>query len=68
MVAEAVVGELLKGPSLQDQGLYPTLPKGTQLLEAKYVEGSDSSKGLELYFSDEFKTAYDSNINSEYMM
>jgi hypothetical protein len=37
-------------------------------LKIKYVEGSDSSKGLELYFSKEFKSAFDNQINSEFMM
>ncbi len=68
MIVQAIVEELLKGPSPQEQGLYPTLPKGTQLLKIKYVEGSDSSKGLELYFSKEFKSAFDNQINSEFMM
>jgi len=67
-VAEAVVEELLKGPSIQDHGLYPTMPKGTQLLDINYVEDSQSSKGIELYFSKEFDSAFDNEINSEFMM
>ena len=63
-----MVEELLKGPSIQDHGLYPTMPKGTQLLDINYVEDSQSSKGIELYFSKEFDSAFDNEINSEFMM
>ena len=55
MVAEAVVGNCLKARPFRIRGVISNTAQRYAVLEAKYVEGSDSSKGLELYFSDEFK-------------
>jgi spore germination protein GerM len=67
---EAVVEELIKGPSKSDEGLYPTIPKGTRLLDVKLIEASDdnTSGGVELYFSNDLKSGFDSKINTENMM
>jgi len=65
---EAIVGELLKGPSKGNEGLYSTIPSGTQLMDVKFVEDEDSSKGVELYFSKEFKLSFNKEINSENLM
>lgn len=65
---EAIVGELIKGPLNVDWGLYPTIPNGTQLMNVKFVEDGDSSKGVELYFSKEFKSSFNRETNSETLM
>lgn len=65
---EGIVGELLKGPARGNEGLYSTVPSGTQLVDVKYVDDEDSSKGVELYFSKEFKSAFSKDVNSEALM
>ncbi|WP_084054685.1 GerMN domain-containing protein [Caldicoprobacter faecalis] len=65
---EAIVGELIKGPVSENEGLYPTIPSGTQLMDVKFVEDADSSKGVELYFSKEFKLSFNKEANSETLM
>jgi len=65
---KAIVGELVKGPMFKNEGLYPTMPSGTQLIDVKFVEDADSSKGVELYFSKEFKSSFNEETNSETMV
>lgn len=54
--ARSIVEELLKGPSSEAKGLYPTFPKDVRLLDIKLIEeDNDKNDGLELYFSKEFQ-------------
>jgi len=62
---EGIVGELLKGPAKGNEGLYSTIPAGAQLMDVKFVEDADSSRGVELYFSKEFKLSFNKETNSE---
>jgi spore germination protein GerM len=65
---EAIVGEMIKGPTLKNEGLYPTMPSGTRLVDVRFVEDADLPKGVELYFSKEFKSYFDKDTNSETMI
>jgi spore germination protein GerM len=64
--AKAVVEALIKGPIQTKDGLYPTLPKGTHLLDIhlKDAKSKDGASGVEVYFSKEFKTQF-SDTNTE---
>ncbi len=57
--AQAIVEALIKGPVQVNEGLHPTLPKGTKLMNAEVLKGEQEGEdGIVLYFSKEFKTQF----------
>ncbi|HHY82651.1 MAG TPA: GerMN domain-containing protein [Clostridiales bacterium] len=66
--AEAIVNELIKGPSAEGEGYYPTIPKGTVLNKTEFIKGKDDKSGIALYFSKEFRNLDASGPSQETSM
>ena len=63
---QAIVEELIKGPVVNNEGMFPVLPKGTKLLHSEAVEGvAEGQDGIALYFSSEFKTQFQGGAAQE---
>lgn len=56
--AESIVNELIKGPAVEGEGYYATLPKGVTLQKTAFINGQDDNNGVALYFSKEFLTEF----------
>ncbi len=58
-IARAIIEELIKGPVETSKGLYPVIPKGTQLLDINLIDDESSgSKIVALYFSKEIQAPF----------
>lgn len=66
--SEAIIRELIKGPAKEGLGYYPTLAKGTLLVRTEVVEKDDTTSGISLYFSNEFKSKFTGGRTQEVIM
>ncbi|NLJ41621.1 MAG: GerMN domain-containing protein [Clostridiales bacterium] len=58
-IARAIIEELIKGPVETSKGLYPVIPKGTKLLDAKLLDGGKTDMQIvALYFSKDIKVPF----------
>jgi spore germination protein GerM len=66
--SEAIIKELIKGPANEGMGLYPTLAKGTRLERTEIVKKDDKNTGINLYFTNEFKSQFTGGRKQEAIM
>lgn len=68
-IIKAIVDELIKGPvGGAKEGLYPTIPSGTQLIKAEIQKGSDGALDTAvLYFSKDLKVPFNVQSSSRSM-
>lgn len=65
-IIKSIVEELIKGPiGGAEEGLYPTMPSGTQLVKSEIQEGEQDKLDVAvLYFSKELKSPFYDNNSS----